>query len=378
MQADEEEKEQRGRRSLSVLGDVPPHFFAVALCHEVTAELRSVDLYGLPLVLYRDKAGKVVAHVDRCPHRNARLSCGRLTSDGTLECPYHGWRFNAEGACTEIPGLARAPKASHRVETFPVREAAGIVFVFPRETQPEESPLVPEESEDPAYTCLSRALTFPGSMHAVVENALDVPHTSVLHRGLFRTPKRSRVKVTLRRYQTLAEATFEGEPPPKGLFARLLSLGSKKKGPLVVEHWDRFLLPGILQVEYRLGDAAHLLITGYLSSVSPSETRLFARVCLRTPLPRWLTRWLIGVLEPFAMKVVEQDRVILRQQAETLERFGGPSFMSTEIDVLGASVTRLLKEQALRDEALQGGEIYALRPARDEIPREERSFELDA
>lgn len=373
----EEAAERSARRRLGILETIPPHFHAVALSEQVTGTPQSVQLFGMPLVLYRDPAGKPVAHVDRCPHRNAPLSSGRLCDDGTLECPYHGWRFNQEGLCTMIPGLTGAPRESHRVESFVVREAAGIVFVNPKRTEPQEALLIPEESESRKYTRLTRAVTFPGSLHAVVENALDVPHTSILHRGLFRSGKRHRVKVTLKRFQTFAEATYEGEPPPSGLLARLLSFGAGTKGPLVVSHWDRFFLPGVLQVEYRLGPKTHILVTGYLSPVTGEETRLFARVCLRLPLPTWLTTWLATALEPFFMRIVEQDLTMLSLQSENVRRFGGAAFMSTELDVLGASVTRLLKEQSARDE---GGEAVDLRlsPSASETPREERTFEMDA
>jgi hypothetical protein len=188
-------------------------------------------------------------------------------------------------------------------------------------------------------------------MQAVVENALDVPHTAVLHRGLFRSGKECiSVDVVHRRYRTWTEAEFVGERPPQGVLGRLLTLGSKGSlRELKLEHWDRFILPGVLQVEYRIGPRSHFLITGFCSPASATTTVLFALVCVKTPLPKFLERLLVWIIEPFAMKVVGQDVRMLREQTATMKHFGEERFMSTDVDVLGASIARLLKEGADRE-----------------------------
>lgn len=61
------------------------------------------QLLGIPIVLWRDGGGSWRAFEDRCPHRLAPLSEGRIDEDGTLMCSYHGWQFEGSGACTRIP-----------------------------------------------------------------------------------------------------------------------------------------------------------------------------------------------------------------------------------------------------------------------------------
>ena len=80
----------------------------------------AVTLLGEPLVLWHDGA-QAHAFTDRCPHRGARLSLGRV-HDGQLECPYHGWRFGGDGQCRHVPALPDfVPPASHRVRRWRVR-----------------------------------------------------------------------------------------------------------------------------------------------------------------------------------------------------------------------------------------------------------------
>jgi hypothetical protein len=198
---------------------------------------------------------------------------------------------------------------------------------------------------------LLRQVSFPAGLHAVVENALDVPHTAVLHRGLFRAGTRTPVRVLFRRYRNSVEAEYVGESVPRGIVARLLSFGSgaKSSAGVTIKHVDRFHLPSALQVEYQIGNRIHLLITGFCTPVDEHNTKLFAVVCLSTPFPPLLVRALVAALEPLALRVVKQDVALLRQQAETQEHFGGARHMSTEIDVLGGAVTRLLKESLHRE-----------------------------
>src|SRR3954454_14776378 len=70
-----------------------------------------------PIVLYRGASGKVVALDDRCCHRAAPLSMGRIEGDD-IRCMYHGMKFDPAGKCIQIPGIgldsaeARRPKLS--------------------------------------------------------------------------------------------------------------------------------------------------------------------------------------------------------------------------------------------------------------------------
>jgi nitrite reductase/ring-hydroxylating ferredoxin subunit len=87
-----------------------------------------VEAGGLPLVLWRDAAGGAVAMLDRCPHRNMPLSQGTL-AESRVVCAYHGWAFDATGACRDVPSAAdgRLPRAC--VPTFATREDAAGVWV---------------------------------------------------------------------------------------------------------------------------------------------------------------------------------------------------------------------------------------------------------
>src|SRR5262249_34186138 len=131
-------------------------------------------------------------------------------------------------------------------------------------------------------------------------------------------------------------------PRPSGLVGRLLAPGGG-----VVKHVDRFIMPSIAQVEYRLGTASHLLNTAAMTPVTPLETRVWAVIQLRLPVP---SRLVAPMVSPIAMRILRQDAAILRLQSKTIERFGEERFTSTEVDVLGPHVWKLLAAAAAGSE----------------------------
>jgi phenylpropionate dioxygenase-like ring-hydroxylating dioxygenase large terminal subunit len=340
-----------------VLGPPPTkgHLSVARLTHYWYVACRSEELgrsplsrtvLGLPLVLFRDETGRAAALLDRCPHRNVPLSLGRVSASGHLECRYHGWQFDFEGQCRNVPGLADDAKARERhCPRAHVKEQEGLVWVYAAlDETPTSEPFRVGLDRLAGHTVVVREVQAQGTLHATLENALDVPHTGFLHRGLFRGGKRHEVKVRVRRDATSVEAEYIGEPRPSGLVGYLLSPSGG-----VVEHWDRFFLPSVAQVEYRLGSGTHFLVTAFGTPVSDFETRLTALAAFRTPLPDAVLR---PVLEFVALRIFAQDARILRAQSDNVRRFGGEQYMSTELDFLGPHVWRLLR-QAERGEVTE-------------------------
>ena len=98
----------------------------------------SAQLLGMPIVIWKPSASSHYrAFIDRCPHRLAPLSEGRIDSQtGHLECCYHGWQFDADGACTAIPQaensqLLEKNKESMQETALPTCEANDLFWVWP-------------------------------------------------------------------------------------------------------------------------------------------------------------------------------------------------------------------------------------------------------
>ncbi|MFV8753464.1 Rieske 2Fe-2S domain-containing protein [Nannocystaceae bacterium ST9] len=300
----------------------------------------ATQLYGVPLIVFRTSEG-VGALLDRCPHRNVPLSEGRVEG-ALLRCGYHGWAFDRGGECREVPTLCGEPSGKARaVQHFAAREQDGVVWVYATpDVEPVREPYVFRFARLPGYHSGCETFEVAGTIHAVAENALDVPHTAFLHKGLFRksnsgAEKGNPIEVVVRRWHDRAEAEYIGEPRPPGVVGRLLA----PQGG-VVTHFDRFVLPSITEVEYRLGDASHICTVSALTPLTATRTRLTAMISFRLPIPSFVVAPVLG---PLARAIFRQDARVLEQQAEAIARFGGEAFASTEVDALGPQIVRLLR-----------------------------------
>lgn len=130
---------------------LPPRWLAVMPARALKAGAMDGRIIAdQPVVLWRDEAGRACAVRDMCPHRGVPFSAGRLVDDGReLECPYHGWRFGADGRCAAIPSMVDGQKADIeriRVRRYPVQERQGLIWIWVPEG-PADAPVLPEAPE---------------------------------------------------------------------------------------------------------------------------------------------------------------------------------------------------------------------------------------
>ena len=152
--------------------------------------LKAVRVLGQDLVLFRDQQGRWGLLDRDCPHRGADLSFGRHEGDG-LRCPFHGWKFDAAGACLETPGEPAGSRLCDRVRqrSYPVVERSGILFGWFGEAGSEPPPL-------PRFDCFeapgTHTFAFKGLWHCnwlqAFEVGIDPAHPSFLHRFLNDAP----------------------------------------------------------------------------------------------------------------------------------------------------------------------------------------------
>lgn len=157
----------------------------VAMSKEVGKAPHGLTLAGERLVLFRDHEGRVSALHDQCPHRGVKLSLGKVSKDGCLECPFHGWRFASGGACTHIPlnPMPEEKRQRYAATAFPVRERGGLIWVYTRPgAEAPEEPTVPSVMEQPGVHVWHYAETWNAHWTRAMENMLDSPHLPFVHR----------------------------------------------------------------------------------------------------------------------------------------------------------------------------------------------------
>jgi phenylpropionate dioxygenase-like ring-hydroxylating dioxygenase large terminal subunit len=152
--------------------------------------LKAVRVLGQDLVLFRDGQDRWGLLDRDCPHRGADLAFGRHEGDG-VRCPFHGWKFDAVGACLETPAEPTGSKLCERVRqrSYPVQEHSGILFGWFGEPGTTPPPF-------PTFDCFmapgTHTFAFKGLWHCnwlqAFEVGIDPAHPSFLHRFLSDTP----------------------------------------------------------------------------------------------------------------------------------------------------------------------------------------------
>ncbi len=139
---------------------------------------------GQAIALFRDRQGRPHALIDRCPHRGVALSLGRVLADGCLECPFHGWRFDGEGACTRVPLNPDAKRERLSAQALPVVERGGMIWIYTGFVRPSENsqPFVPEWLERTDLRRRIHEVGFAAHWTRAMENMLDTPHLPWVHR----------------------------------------------------------------------------------------------------------------------------------------------------------------------------------------------------
>jgi phthalate 4,5-dioxygenase oxygenase subunit len=141
-------------------------------------------LLGEKLIAFRDNAGRVGIMDHRCPHRCASLFFGRAEGDG-IRCIYHGWKFDTEGRCLDMPNLPADQKFTDRVhaQAYKVVERGGLVWTYMgQRAVPPPMPDI-ESLALPEHERVTRVHQRECNWLQALEGDIDTSHFSFLHLG---------------------------------------------------------------------------------------------------------------------------------------------------------------------------------------------------
>ncbi|MBX3283803.1 MAG: Rieske 2Fe-2S domain-containing protein [Acidimicrobiales bacterium] len=163
---------------------MPFGWFAVAETPDVSVgDAKAAYYFDTHLVLWRDDTGEVHVQDAFCPHLGAHLGHGGIVDNCQIVCPFHGWKFDAEGANTEIPYSERINRSA-KLRTYPVAERNGFIYAWyhPQEEPPsyeipEVDELVNGEFSGPTKT---NHIVETG-IQEMAENGVDSAHFRYVH-----------------------------------------------------------------------------------------------------------------------------------------------------------------------------------------------------
>ncbi|MTD55489.1 aromatic ring-hydroxylating dioxygenase subunit alpha [Amycolatopsis pithecellobii] len=160
-------------------------WYVAAWSDEVAETPFARRICDTPLVLFRRPDGSIAALRDECSHRGAPLSLGRVANDGTIECGYHGLRFNECGTCTLAPGQRRVSPKAH-IQSYPVAEFDGLIWVWPGERDKADIasiPRFPYVNQPERYKTRRVLLPMCSNSTLLIDNLMDLSHVAYLHKS---------------------------------------------------------------------------------------------------------------------------------------------------------------------------------------------------
>jgi len=169
----------------------PTGWFVVALSSELPpGGVSPLRYFGRELVLFRAESGEPRVLHAFCPHLGAHLGYGGQVEGASIRCPFHGWCFDGQGACTAIP-LATRRRPTPSIPSFPVCERNGMILIHfhsAGEAPAWEIPELPEH-DSPEWTPFDmRRWKIRTHIQEMAENGFDVTHFRSLH-GLHNQPE---------------------------------------------------------------------------------------------------------------------------------------------------------------------------------------------
>ncbi len=263
--------------------------------------IQRIECAGEHLALFRDADGHARALEARCPHLGADLSAGEM-KDGTLQCPFHHWRFRGDGSVSRIPYQERVPSAVC-ARSWPMREMHGLVFVYHAHLTQDRGK--PPLFELPALDEIaSGRMVYRGRhdfgvrrMHLLefAENGPDSAHFGPLHSRM--TIPWTQVRLPFVEIDHQAGWDTDPEQSHVAHFDNLATL--KVFGKLIPRSSATarmsFIGPGGLGLlRITLPDVGEILILETHTPVAPLQVRVELRWFAEPRVPRVLVSYVVG------------------------------------------------------------------------------------
>jgi 5,5'-dehydrodivanillate O-demethylase len=154
----------------------------IALSTDLDARsARPLRVLGENLTLYRGASGRPYLIGERCAHRCSVLHTGVIEGE-QIRCMYHGWRYNADGLCTDMPAEKKPRPNPIRIAGYPVHEYSGLIFAYLGQQPVPEFDLPRKDAfEDETRFVYAKREVWDCNWFQQVENSLDAVHLSFAH-----------------------------------------------------------------------------------------------------------------------------------------------------------------------------------------------------
>jgi vanillate O-demethylase monooxygenase subunit len=308
-------------------------WYVAAWDHEVTREMRRRIILEEPVLLFRTTDGVPVALEDRCCHRQAPLSMGKLAGN-IVQCPYHGLQFDTTGACIKVPSQDLVPKNA-KVKSYPVVQKNQWLWIWMGDPAKANPALIEDFHwmDDPAWRSAGSYLHVEGNYLLIVENLLDTTHLPFLHPDTLGTDAFARSEFDVKREGDRVTVTrwLMNEPP--AAFHR--QMGDFPDG-MKVDRWQitHYAPPSFVKLDVgsspvgtgaRQGDRSKGMNMWNLNAITPETEKTAHYFFAQAWNFKLDQRWIGDVLRQQVHNIFLEDLAMIKAQQRNMNLGPVPS-----------------------------------------------------
>jgi vanillate monooxygenase len=311
------------------------------------------------IVFYRALEGKVAALEDFCPHRGAPLSLGTVV-EGKLTCGYHGLEMGCDGKTIAMPG--QRVKAFPAIQSYPVEERYGFIWVWPGDASLADKSLIPVQQwhNNPQWAFGGGMFHIACDYRLMIDNLMDLTHETYVHAGsigqkeIDDTP----CKTTQEGNQVVTSRFMENISAPP--FWRMALRGNHLADDVPVDRWQvcRFSPPSNVMIEVGVAHAGHggynaddthkvySVVTDFITPETETSIWYFWGMARKfNPSDKGLT----ASIREGQGKIFSEDLEMLERQQKNLLAHPSRDLLKLNIDSGGVYSRRILEKLIAAD-----------------------------
>lgn len=338
--------------------DYSSHWYPVIWAHELRLkEPTKVTVFDVDYVVAKLGDDEVIALKDKCPHKAAALSQGRVTANGRFQCAYHGWSFDGKsGDCMEIPQIVK-PDGS--MPTVPSRSCAtavpaqvhqNMVWLFPggglEEALQAPPPPTVKEMDELGFSMSTAMREMPVDWPIVISNICDADHGLFAHQAkpfdMYSASKDYPLQVSesfpnngkgwmMDSEVDAAEKLLEIDRNFRGVVDKKKKKKDKNEEPPLAT--SSLQMPTHLQLKRvdRATNTTKFVSGFYICPTGVGRTRFMSAGFSKKPPKNWLTKlFLDNFLDQDTYLLATQQQYILQQEAKDIRKMMAGKNLSVE------------------------------------------------
>ncbi|BCE03137.1 Rieske 2Fe-2S domain-containing protein [Marinicellulosiphila megalodicopiae] len=299
--------------------------------------MKKVRVFGLDYVVWKNKQGGVSVFLDSCIHKQAPLSAGHLQNNN-MQCPYHGWQFDMDGHCVDIPYSNDKQGCEKKsLLVLPAKIKGKVIWFFPGNQNE-------FKKTDINWQYLSNDMIntqiFECDEQALIENFMDSPHTNFVHTGIIRKDQKFENRDIEIKLDDKHKLSVDHLPNNESLGPFNWFINPNKDP---ITHQDGFVAPAEIDIQYQFEkDKTNFRTHVFLAPIDECNTRAFIKISCQFKRFNPLIRLGLRLFSPIVLK---QDQKMVSLQAKNPSKLNGFNGEFINYDMYSYQV-KLLRQQA--------------------------------